>query len=380
MSVRLPPLPGLVGRYLYPAKVVPPTPANLGRVARSLRDSYRRGPRAEALPAAVGIDVSDACNIACRVCSREVDWDRRDTAILPMDRFLHLYEQTRPLYLSLSGYGETLLNKNLAAMVAHGTRHGSLVNVVTNGTLLDDQRASDLLDAGLAKLKVSVDAADPEVFAKVRERGDLELVLGNVERLVMMRDARRLPGPMVEIQFTMFRENLDQVEPMLRLCHRRFHGIQPYFHIMFTYGRQQAFVERSLPDGDAAAIEVFRRAAALARELGFVRSAASLDAALAQLTTDLSQAPCYVPWYSALISTDGDVYPCCYHSIRGTSVGNALERPFAEIWNGPEMAAFRQALTRRRCDDRVCAPCRYSDGPLERVFGVAERLGAPREG
>jgi MoaA/NifB/PqqE/SkfB family radical SAM enzyme len=201
----------LIGRYLYPARVVPPTPTNLRRIGASLRAAYLQRDTADAPPAALGIDVSDACNIACKVCSREVDWDKRDTALLSLARFQQIYDQVRPLYLSLSGYGETLLNKNLPAMVAHATRSGSLVNVVTNGTLLTPERSRALLDAGLAKLKVSLDAAEPATYAVVRERGVLEDVLHNVEQLLIMRDALRLPSPLVEVQFTLFQGNLDQV-------------------------------------------------------------------------------------------------------------------------------------------------------------------------
>ena len=44
---------------------------------------------------------------------------------------------------------------------------------------------------------------------------------------------------------------------------------------------------------------------------------------ISQLTEDLSRSPCYIPWYSCIISTDGDVYPCCYHTVRGTRVGKS---------------------------------------------------------
>lgn len=363
----------LVGRYLYPARVIPVTPSNLGRVASSLRSSFQSGDTA-AMPSAVGIDVSDACNIACAVCSREIDWDKRDTAILSLDRFRRLYDPIRPVYLSLSGYGETLLNKHVPAMISHAVAGGSRVTLVTNGTLLDGDRADALIEAGLARLKVSIDAADPEVYARVRAGADLDRVLGNVERLLLMRDANRRPNPKVELQFTIFRDNVDQVEKLVELCHRRFTTVEPYFHVMFTYGEQAAFVDKTLPAGSDA-VQTLRRAAELARRYRYIRTASSLDTAVSQLTTDLSSAPCYIPWYSCILSTDGDVYPCCYHTIRGTKVGNAFETPFAEIWNGPAMRAFRAGLKARRCDDRVCATCRYEDAPMEKVFTWARRAG-----
>ena len=361
----------VVGRYLYPARAVPLNARTVRRIADSIRSSYRSGDIAS-MPSAVGIDVSDVCNIACAVCSREVDWDKRDTALLKLERFEHLYDQTRPVYLSLSGYGETLLNKHVPAMVAYATQRGSHVMLVTNGTLLDEARATALLDAGLAQLKVSVDAADPDVYARVREGADLEVVLANVARLLALRGTRRLPK--VELQFTIFRDNVDQVEKLVHLCADRLPTVEPYFHVMFTYGEQAAFVEKSLPVGSDA-VGTLRRAADLARRLRFIRTASSLDTAITQLTTDLSSAPCFIPWYACIISTDGDVYACCHHTIRGTRLGNAFTTPFAEIWNGEAMRTFRAGLRTQRCADKVCATCRYEDAPMERLFTWGRRAG-----
>src|SRR4051812_39242399 len=98
----------LIGRYLVPFSGIPLSPTNVSKVGRTLLASYQSKDEAAALPSAVGIDVSDACNIACAVCSREIDWDKRHTALLKFEDFVHLYDPIRPAYLSLSGYGETL--------------------------------------------------------------------------------------------------------------------------------------------------------------------------------------------------------------------------------------------------------------------------------
>ncbi len=364
----------LLDRYLEPARVLPLTPSMARRVGGSILDSWRAGETARTLPSAVGIDISDACNIACTVCSREIAWDKRRHPFLSLESFRHLYDQIRPAYLSLSGYGETTLNKYLPEMVAHAAAQGSRVGLITNGTLLDTTRAQALLEAGLAKLKVSIDAADPEVYALHRAGADLEVVLGNVERMMGMRDAQRRPGPLVELQLVIFRENVDQVRKLIDLCHARLPGVQPNFLVMFTYGEQAGFTEKALPMKDPAVLAELDAARALATKYGFRRTLGSLDSAVIQLTRDLSSAPCFVPWYSCLISTDGDVYACCHHTIRGIKLGNALELPFADIWNGASMQAFRRSLKENRCADNVCATCRYEDGPMARAFGVVDKV------
>lgn len=365
-------LPEVVGRYVLPAKGVAPTAATARRVASVAWSAYRRDDVATSLPAALGLDVSDACNIACTVCSREIARDPRRSPFLPLARFVQVVDEVRPAYLLLSGYGETLLNRELASMVAHATAVGSRVTVVSNGTLLDGDRARALLDAGLAKLKVSLDGATPDVYARHRQGADLDKVLHNVDRLLAMRDALRSPGPAVEPQMVLFRDNLDQAVPLLELCRARWPGVEPNFLPMYTYGDQAGFVDLALPVGDAAARATVSVAGGRARALGMWRAAASLDAIAAQMDPARRVGACAVPWWSAIVSTDGELSPCCHHTVRGASVGNVFARPFAEVWNGEAMRAFRRRLREDRCADRVCASCRQDDAPLEGVF---ERVG-----
>ena len=368
-------LEAIRGRYLAPARVIPRSPAAIRQLAGSLLDSYRAADTAQTRPSALGIEVSDACNLACAVCSREIAWDRRGSPFLRLDPFRRIFDPIRPLYLVLSGYGEPLLNRDLPAMVAHASAAGTRVTVITNGTLLDEARARALREAGLAKLKVSLDGAEPDAYAKHRAGGDLHAVLANVERFHRDRSGG---WPLLEIQMVLFRENLDQAARLLRLCRDRLPGVQPFFLVMFTYGEQPGFVEKTIPFNDPAGLAAIEEAAALARESGFHRTLGSLEAARRQLTVDLSRAPCYVPWYSSIVSIDGELFPCCYQSIRGVSVGNVLQDGFEAVWNGERMRAFRAGLRERRCGDKVCATCGYQDGPMASAFRLVG--GSPRHG
>jgi radical SAM protein with 4Fe4S-binding SPASM domain len=58
------------------------------------------------------------------------------------------------------------------------------------------------------------------------------------------------------------------------------------------------------------------------------------------------------------ILVNGDVVPCCYDFNGVLKMGNAMERDIAEIWNGSEFSAFRQA--HRNHEFRkypICAAC-----------------------
>ncbi len=361
------PWPALA-RYVVPARALRPTRQLLSRAAGSLGSAVLAEDDSVALPVALGLDVSDACNLACRVCSREVDRDARRRPFLPRADARKILEEVRPGYVSLSGYGETMLHRDLAGIVSDARELGAQVNLVSNGTLLTEERAQALIDAGLSRLKLSLDAATPKAFARVREGGDLEAVLRNAEGLLARVHARGR-GPVLEVQMVLCRDNLEELPPMLALCQERL-GVDLNVMGMFTYGDQPAFVERALPKAGEAlahtrdALEGAREDAA---RRGLWRARASLSAALAALDGNASRKPCLVPFYSAIVSTDGDLSPCCHHTIRGVCVGNVLREGFAAVWNGPSMADFRRKLRTDRCGDRVCASCPEHDAGLGRA-------------
>jgi radical SAM protein with 4Fe4S-binding SPASM domain len=367
-------LTGIVGRYLDPARVLRPSPVTALRVAASLVSARRRGENAS-LPSAVGIDVSDVCNLSCHHCSRVIDRDARRVSLLPLPDFRDWFAAMRPRYVLLAGYGEPLLNPALPEMVAFARQGGSEVGVVTNGTLLDPKLSSALVKAGLSKLKVSLEAVDPELYAHLRTGARLEVVLRNVKRL------RELAGRQVavELQLVIFEENRGQVAPLIRLCKERFPGVKPHFLYLFTYGGQEGFAAKALRFGDPDTLREIDEGIALATASGFPRAVDSLELVRAQLTMDLSRAPCIVPWVSCLVSTDGDLYPCCHHSVHGRPLGNLGQSTFADLWNGTAMMAFRVALARDRAADPVCARCGFHDTPVWNVLhplaGMGRRLG-----
>ena len=62
-------------------------------------------------------------------------------------------------------------------------------------------------------------------------------------------------------------------------------------------------------------------------------------------------APCEIPFATATITANGDVWACC---MPGTIMGNLNEQSLSQIWNGPAFAAFRKRVN----TPNPPAPCR----------------------
>jgi len=121
------------------------------------------------------VSVTDRCNFRCRYCMPRERFGK-DHAFLPRAELLTFEEVTRVVGVLGSGLrkvrltgGEPLLRKDLAELVGQLRRAGSPpVALTTNGVLLP-QFAEALAQAGLARLTVSLDALDPQVFAAVTD-------------------------------------------------------------------------------------------------------------------------------------------------------------------------------------------------------------------
>ena len=64
--------------------------------------------------------------------------------------------------------GEPLLHPHIVDMVAAASQLGADTELITNGLLLDEEKAISLIEAGLGRLIVSVDGATPATHAENR--------------------------------------------------------------------------------------------------------------------------------------------------------------------------------------------------------------------
>jgi len=78
-------------------------------------------------------------------------------------RIIRLFKDEAKIpFFSFSG-GEPLLRQDLEELVSYAAALGLETNLVSNGTLIDDKRASSLYAAGLRTAQISVEAPDAEL-------------------------------------------------------------------------------------------------------------------------------------------------------------------------------------------------------------------------
>lgn len=149
----------------------------------------------------LNIEVTKRCNARCNFCSY---WEEKGPPELA--DYTDIVKQFRPVVLSLSG-GEPLIRRNLHEIIAKLRPYAHYVAVVTNGTLLNEERAKELFDAGLNQLSVSLDFMDD---THDRMRG----VPGLFDKITRVVPDLAAKGYNVAFNTVIMETNIDHVIPL----------------------------------------------------------------------------------------------------------------------------------------------------------------------
>ncbi|MDR3636916.1 MAG: radical SAM protein, partial [Isosphaeraceae bacterium] len=175
--------------------------------------------RATASLARVYVEPTTLCNLMCRTCIRNV-WDEppgrmsRET----FDRILEGVRAVSPLpTVFFGGFGEPFAHPDLLGMLATAKSVGCRVEMITNGTRLDDEARRELVRIGVDRLWVSIDGATPESYADVRLWDALPQVIENLARLRELQMVRGVRLPKLGIAFVAMKRNIADLPEVVRL-------------------------------------------------------------------------------------------------------------------------------------------------------------------
>ena len=359
------------------------------------------------LPYEVWLEPTTRCNMVppCTMCGKSASASRKSEHDMDpqiWQDLLPVLSQAR--ILGLHGGGEPLFYPHLFDLLEEIDPQQTEVGFNTNGHLLTEKTTRRLIEHQLAWLSVSIDAATPEMYLRLRRRKDWDRLLARIRRLLELREQMGSKRPRVELNMTVMRTNLPQAPRLVELAAELgvdsvlFQQILPGGRwsletpdgYLFDYAQEEISQCVELHD------EMIAQAGARARELGIplgyeiayqgevedlagesvpvVASSKGTPAASTSLSdpdnTSCNRCTCNIPpefrcwpptamcdepWTKALISVDGDVTFCCYH-IPDVVLGNVRETPFEEIWNSPRARTVR-ALLMGEDVPRCCRDC-----------------------
>lgn len=319
------------------------------------------------LPIKIQIETVNNCNLRCLSCSRSDVVS--NPKIMPYENFVRIIDEIKPIYITLSGLGENLLNPELCRMIRYCAEKNIFVSSITNGVILD-RYYDKLSDAGLELLSVSLDATDRQTYYNIRRFDVYDAVLRNVRLLTGYKKTHHLSKPRVRASFCIQRHNIEEISGFLNLC-RQLEVDEAHFQPLLVANVNERKDDLTLN----LTKDLLREKLVSAKELGKTLGLANnineildyLDIYWRQYDYEpgrvINESVCLNPWYDAFIDVSGNIKPCCNFSWRPQSgiMGNVLADGASACFNNKQYKHFRAAIKRGEKPFAECAACNPVD-------------------
>ncbi|BAL80153.1 tungsten cofactor oxidoreductase radical SAM maturase [Caldisericum exile] len=164
------------------------------------------------------VEITTFCNLNCKMCFRRFWQDKLrqmqfSDYLKVLDNFKD-FPQLETVYLG--GIGEPLVHPDIVEIIKETKKRGYRVEFGTNGALLN-KYAEDLVNLGVDKITVSIDAPEKEVYMDIRGT-DFSKVEDNVLYLQSVKKKLGKSNPEVWLEVVLMKSNIGLIENLLPLA------------------------------------------------------------------------------------------------------------------------------------------------------------------
>lgn len=272
-------------------------------------------------PQHVFLETTSACNLKCNFCPRSQGAGKKGHMNLAL--FKRIVDEGAgygPRSYCLHLFGEPLLSPELPEMIAYikKVNKNNAILLTTNGVLLNERLASQIIEYGVDKVAVSMIAGTRENYKRLAGLDLLEAVEANILHLMSLKAKLGAHKPKISVRILRNEDTLADL-PAFR---KRWQSRDCVMEIRDAHnygGNVKNNALRKLPE---------------------------------------KRYPCYHLWLSPAISFDGEVSICCNDWLRQAVIGNARESSLSGIWNNELMKKFRRYhLVGEYTKIGICAKC-----------------------
>ncbi len=223
--------------------------------------------------------------------------------------------------VKLNLWGESLLHKDLLAMISFAKKHSRLVlQFNTNARALTPAIARGLISSRLDKITISMDGINKKTYEAIRVGSNFELVMKNLKTLLDLKKKARSPYPEVTLQILRLQAN----------AHERKRFIQ--------YWSKKADVVTVTNIGATTADPDI------------------LKLSLRQ-NKEHTRIPCPQLWQRLSVFWDGTITACCGDYQGFLRLGHIGKNTLSKIWQGRKLNDLRQKHADRDFKDLICEKC-----------------------
>ena len=298
------------------AEIKGPAFAEYRRVFETARQEKVRTP----LPIEVSLGLTSYCNLLCKMCYRNYLPDN-GKQYMPLEMVDEIVRQCKELNIAsfwLGSFTEGLLHPDILYIIKKCGEVNALDYwFTTNGTLLTEDVARAMIENGVTKLHVSLDAATPETYKRIRG-GNLNVVEQNVRRFLQLRTEMGSELPMLRVTMVEQDENRNEIDEFVA----KWTGVADIVDV-------QKLTDYSILQNEELDRESYKH----------------------------TFFDCYYPFYQLSITFDGRIWPCPCPVFDSGHPVYLKDMTLKDYWNSEEILGIVHAIENNEDYYDCCLRC-----------------------
>ena len=289
-------------------------------------------------PLFVSVEPANICQLKCPECPvgrhDVITSSRHNEKFLSFSLWSRILSEIRGTALVVQFYfqGEPLLNKNLPKMIKEAHEAGLYTIVSTNAQAMTEELAEALVQAGLDRIIVSMDGLTEASYGAYRIGGSVEKTKQALRWLREAKIKNQKSKICIELQALRLRSNEHEWSELKRVY--KSLGADK-----LTLKTAQLY---DYADGHVL----------MPSDPRYSRYIKGKDGKYHR--RKLSKG-CFRVWSGCVITTTGEVLPCCYDKAHTFSYGNIMEASIKDLFRSEKAQAFRKAAYQQT--PNICQEC-----------------------
>jgi uncharacterized Fe-S cluster-containing radical SAM superfamily protein len=257
-------------------------------------------------PLSLDLALNSGCQLHCPMCPLPSKPQAQKKLYLPPALYGRLMAEAKEFALPALTLGlgsEPLLCPNPVTRIKEAVKAGIMdIRLGTNGLLLTKPLIEALIDSGLTRLEISLDAVEPQTYRAIRG-GDLESLERRIDYFLAKRTKLGSPWPLLRVSFLKLPQNAGELRPFIQRWSSKADLIATQRPIWFPGSK--------LPKPPAKAVK---------------------------------SVPCGQPWQRLGITYDGQLWPCCSWYGETLLTDSAKLSSIQSVWLSRGLFSLRKSL------------------------------------
>ncbi len=275
----------------------------------------------------LALEFVNRCNLTCGMCYIANHTFKKAT--LGLDQIKKLIDeaiQYGKTGLLLGVGSEGLLYRDIRKVIEYA-RSGGIMDILlmTNGTLVTEDFSKFVIEQQVSRVCISVDAATPETYEKVRGKDELEKLENNIRTLAETKKRLQSALPVIRLSFCVTEDNRHE-----QMAFReKWESVVDYLDYQKLADNSYVGREDESPVKELIADE------------------------------DGTKPFCTKPFGYLNVWSNGDISPCCNFHGKSLVFGNIETDTLEDVYNGEKMAALREEMLSGEVN-KTCLTCLHN--------------------